>query len=476
MWFGDKAGLHRIDTATNQIASSIDFEPAVAIAANAADGSLWALSQSRLAHLSEQGSLHFQAALRDLGSGLGAPRLLVLNPNDGSVWAGFENRILHFDAAGVVRHTLAVRALDAAVAQDGSVWLLTQSTLQQHDASGALLRSVALPNSQRLKHLALDDAGGVVWAAGEKELVQASLSAPDQTLLAIAAPETLSGISADMQTGDLWALGQNGLFSYGRDGRPRVSRDLRDFSIANPQTLVFDFSSQAAWVGHQGGLTRITVAGTVAATFPGAPHVVTIAIGRTPLNIVPVVSIVAPADGAVLNSATPKLRVDYDALCGTTPCGFPNSFFSAYTLSALLNGTETGSLFVFDPATGGAAFTPGTPLPEGLNTFSAQARDSFGRFSESVSSSFTVDTIAPTVTNVTPGSGAVVSQPTLVIAGSVDDAAATVTLGGATQGAAFSFTVTLAEGSNSFTLVVRDAAGNTTSLPLAYTYEKPNVP
>ncbi|HYO79248.1 MAG TPA: Ig-like domain-containing protein [Thermoanaerobaculia bacterium] len=476
VWFGDKDGLHRIDTATNTVAARLAFEPATAITVNAADGSLWALSHERLAQLSAAGTVQFSVSVRDLGNGLGAPRLLVLNPNDGSVWAGFENRILHLDASGVLRHTLAVRARELAVAQDGSIWILTQSTLQQHDASAALLRSVPLPASQRLKHLALDDAGGVLWLAGEKELVQLSLSSPEQTLLSIVAPETTSAISLDLQTGDLWLLGQHGLFAYGRDGRPRVSRDLRDFSIANPQTLLFDFASQAAWVGHQRGLTRITAAGTLAATFNAAPHVLTIAIGRTPLNITPVVSIVAPSDGALLNDSTPELRVDYDALCGTIPCGFPNTFFSTFTLSALVNGSESGSSFVFDPATGGASFTPAARLPEGLNTFSAQARDSFGRFSETVSASFTVDTIVPSLSNITPASGSVVTTPTISIAGSLDEPGATATLNGQTAGPEFNFTVTLVEGLNTFTLELRDTAGNTTSVPLTYTYEPPNVP
>jgi hypothetical protein len=475
LWFGDKGGLHRIDTVTNQIALTVPYEPTVAIGVNAADGSVWALSQQRLAHLSEQGSVEFQVAVRDLGNGLGAPRLLVLNPNDGSVWARFENALLHLDAGGVVRHTLSINARDVAIAQDGSLWTLGQSSLQQHDASGARLRSLSLAGSQRFKHLALDDAGGVLWLAGEKELVQLKLSAPEETLLSVLAPETIAGISLDLQTGDLWAIGQNGLFAYGRDGKPHVSRDLRDFSIANAQALLFDFSSQAAWVGHQGGITRVTAAGTVAAAFPATVHVLTIAIGRTPVNITPVVSITAPADGALLKTATPRLSVDYDALCGTTPCGFPNSFFSTYTLFAQLNGTETGTSFVFDPAAGGASFTPSTSLPEGPNTFSAHARDSFGRFSATVSSTFTVDTVAPSVPNLTPASGAVVTQASILIAGSVGEAGATVTLGDQTQGPDFSFPVTLVPGANSFTLVVRDAAGNTTSLPLTYTYEPPNV-
>jgi hypothetical protein len=477
LWFGDKDGLHQIDTATNQVGSNVAFEPPVGIAVNAADGSVWVLTQKRLARLSEQGVVRFQAALRDLGNGLGAPRLLVLNPNDQSVWAGFENRTLHLDASGVVQIVLPVRAQDLAVGQDGSVWILTQSSLEQRDSAGALMKTVALPGTAaRLKFLALDDSGGALWLAGEKELLQLGLANPDQTLRSLLAPETVAGISVDIQTGDPWVIGQNGLFSYSRDGTPHVSRDLRDFSISNPRTLVFDFASQAAWVGHQGGLTRITVDGTVAATFAAAAQVVAISIGRTPINIVPVVSILAPPDGALLNNPTPRLRVGYDALCGAVSCGFPKSFFATFSLSALLNGSEVGSLFVFDPASGSAAFTPGSRLPEGLNTFSAQARDSFGRFSDPVSSSFTIDTIAPSFQNVTPATGSVFSSASITIQGSVNDPAASVTLGAQTQGPSFSFPVTLSQGSNSFTLLARDPAGNTASFPLTYVFEPPNVP
>ena len=473
LWYGDKDGLHRIDTATNQVAASVPFEPAIAIAVNSNDGSLWVVSQERVARVSEHGLVQLTKPLRDLGNALGAPRFLVLNPNDASVWVGLENAVVHLDAAGAIQHTIAAKANDLAIAQDGSVWILGSSALQRHDAAGALVRSIALTASQRYKHLALDDAGNALWLAGDKDLVQYVDGAQTQTIVA---PETIAGISVDIQTGDVWIIGQNGLFSYGRDAQPHVSRDLRDFSIANPQALLFDFSSQAAWVGHQRGITRVTAAGTVAASFPAAVHVVTIAIGRTPLNITPVVAIVAPANGALLNTATPQLRVDYDALCGTTPCGFPNSFFSTFTLTALLNGVQTGTSFTFDPATGGASYTPGARLPEGLNTFSAQAHDSFGRSSQTVSSTFTIDTIAPSFVNVLPANGSVHESPSITITGSVDDANATVTLGGQTpQGQTFTFPVTLVRGANTFTLTARDVAGNTASLPLTYTYEPPNV-
>ena len=477
IWFGDKDGLHQIDPATNRIVASVPFEPPVSIAV-AGDGSVWALTQTRLARLNAQGVLQFQRAVRDLGNGMGAPRLLALNPTDASVWAAFENRVLHFDAAGVIRATLSISAQDFAIGQDGSLWVLSQSLLQQVDAAGTLLRSIPVTSStQGTKYLALDDAGRAIWLAGGKKLLELSLSDPSQLMRELLAPETISAVSVNLQTGDLWVLGQNTLSSYHRDGTAVVSRDLRDFSISNPQSLVFDFGSQGSWVGFQGGLARIAPDGSLSAAFPAATKVDTIAIGRTPVDIDPVVTIVSPVDGSLINNPTPLFRVKYDALCGGVPCGLPNSFFSSFTVSASLNGNEVGPSFAFDPATGGATFTPGSRLPEGLNVFSAQAQ-AFGRSSSTVSESFTLDTIAPAFGAVTPANGSVfTTTSSITIAGSVNDSTAVVTLGAQSQGASFSFGVTLAEGANNFTVTARDPAGNTATLPLTYTFTPPpNVP
>ena len=474
VWFGDKDGLHRIDAATNVVTMSVPFEPPVAIAVNGADGSLWALTRTRLARLDHAGVLRFELALRDLGTGSGAPRLLQLNPNDGSVWAGFENRLLHIDTTGVVRHALSLRAEAIAIAQDGSVWVLGQSSLQRFDAAG--VSTLRVSANAKMKYLELDEPGSAIWLAGEKDVVKLNLASPDQVLLSFTLPETTAGISVDVQSGDLWAIGQNSLFAYNRTGTPRLAYDLREISIANPQTLVFDFASQAAWVGHQQGLTRLSTAGALVAAFKASVQVGTVAIGRTPVDITPVVTLLAPADGSLINNNRPSFRVDYDALCGASPCGFPNSFFASFTLSARLNGIEVGSSFVFDPAAGGASFIPASPLPEGLNTITVQARDSFGGVSDPDSASFTVDTIAPVFINVAPPNGSTVTTASILIQGSVDDPSASVTLGTQSQGQSFSFPVTLAAGPNSFMLVARDPAGNATTRMLSYTYEPPNVP
>ena len=460
LWFGDKGGLHQIDTSVNRVVVDVAMEPPVAVAVNAADGSAWAVTQSRVLHVNSTGAIQFQVALKDLGSGLGAPRLVAINSNDASVWAGFENRVLHFDGDGALHQSIATAAADLTVAQDGSLWILTQSSVEQRDSSGALVKSAVLSGAAKgAKRLALDDAGAALWVAGDKDLVKLSLSDPAQMLVALTAPQTTSAISLDMQSGDLWFLGQQGLYAFTRDGAPRISRDLRDFTISNPQALVFDAASQAAWVGHSQGLSRIATAGTLAASFSADAKTVAVAIGRMPLNITPIVAIVAPKDGALLNNATPQFSVTYDALCGATPCGFPGSFFKTFNLSAVINGAQLGSAFTFNSTSGGSTYTPATRLPEGQNSWTVVARDAFGHTSDSVTATFTVDTIAPQFQTVSPATNSSYTTPNVTITGTVDDTNATVSLGTQTQGPSFSFPIVLNPGDNSVTLNARDKAG-----------------
>lgn len=472
LWYGDKAGLHQIDTATNAVVANIAFEPPVAIAVSAADGSVSVLTQSRLARLSARGVVQFQLPV----NGLGAPRLLAMNANDASLWAGFENRLLHVDGNGAVMTTLQIAADDLSVAQDGSVWALSGLSLLHLDSTGRVINT--LPAVQKSKHLAIDDAGGMIWLAGEKTLIAVMTADASRIALSLTPPETISAIATDPQTGQLWVLGQQSLFAYRRDGSSALARDLRDFGIANPSTLAFDFTSQAVWVGHQQGLSRIGTSGQLAATFPADAKTTAVSIGRAPVQITPVVTILAPADGSLINNAAPTLRVKYDALCGASSCGFPNSFFSSFTLTATVGGAQVGSSFVFDSATGTASYTPPTGLAEGTITFTAQAHDAFGHDSAAVSSTFTIDTIAPVFQNVAPPTGTVfTTTASVTITGSVDDPSATVRLGPASQGANFSFAVTLVEGANAFTLEARDAAGNLSTFPLTYTFSPPvNAP
>jgi hypothetical protein len=157
--------------------------------------------------------------------------------------------------------------------------------------------------------------------------------------------------------------------------------------------------------------------------------------------------------------------------------GFSNDYFSTYSLSALLNGSAVGSQFLFDNTTGLASHTPPMRLPEGPNQISGDVTDGFGRRSESVTTPFVIDTLAPRFVDLTPPLGSVFSAAQITLQGSVDDPAAKVRLAGNPEvtGPTFNFPMTLSLGTNVVTLTATDPAGNSATQILTYLYEPPNA-
>ncbi len=344
VWFGDNRGVHRVDGASNGIDLDIPSDAPVAIATNGTDGSAWVLTQGQVTHYRRDGETLFSASLAALVPALGASRGLAIDPRDGGLWLAGERRLAHLSASGAALARLEVPAEDMSVAQDGTLWMLLQGELRRYAADGALLHSTPLSTADlQANHLALDDTGGVLWLADEKRLVQRSLFDPSRVLLALTTAETLSALSIDIQTGMLWLLGQQSLFGYARDGNRFSSHDLRAYGITNPQSLVFDFTHRALWVGHQQGLSRLDLEGGLIATLPAAAKSGAVAIGRLPIEVTPTLQSIEPRAGALLDHAQPTLVFRYGALCSGQPCGFPNDYFSTYSLSALLNGSDPPS-------------------------------------------------------------------------------------------------------------------------------------
>ena len=126
---------------------------------------------------------------------------------------------------------------------------------------------------------------------------------------------------------------------------------------------------------------------------------------------------IQPSQNALTNNSAPPITFGYDATCSGKPCGFAPAYYSSYSLTALLNNQPIGNLFKFDSVLGQANYTPASRLPEGQNTLTAQAKDSFGHISNSVTNTFTIDTIPPKFLTVTPAEGTVFTTPLVTIQG-----------------------------------------------------------
>lgn len=130
--------------------------------------------------------------------------------------------------------------------------------------------------------------------------------------------------------------------------------------------------------------------------------------------------------------------------------------------------------------TGGYKYTckPAAALKDGAHTLSVTATDNDGNTSAAKTSSFTVDTVPPTLSITAPADELITNKSTVTVTGKTDDVTSkpvTVTVNGtavtvATDGT-FSKDVTLKSGSNTITIIAKDKAGKTTTVTRTVTLD-----
>lgn len=182
---------------------------------------------------------------------------------------------------------------------------------------------------------------------------------------------------------------------------------------------------------------------------------------RVKEKVAPVISITAPSAGAYITNTTPPIEFTVtDADSGVA------------SIAVTLDGTAISSI-TKTAVTGGYKCTckPASALKDGSHTISITATDNDGNTSAAKTSTFTVDTVPPTLSITAPAEGLVTNKKTVTVTGKTDDATSkpvTVTVNGsaATVGTdgSFSKDVTLTEGANKITIIATDKAGKTTTV------------
>lgn len=121
-------------------------------------------------------------------------------------------------------------------------------------------------------------------------------------------------------------------------------------------------------------------------------------------------------------------------------------------------------------------YTPGSALGDGSHTVTVNASDNDGNAATQKTTTFTVDTVPPTLNVTSPTEGQIVSSASLNVSGTTNDTTSSpvtvkISLNGADQGnvtvggnGSFTKTVTLAEGANVIVVTATDSAGKTSSV------------
>ena len=166
-------------------------------------------------------------------------------------------------------------------------------------------------------------------------------------------------------------------------------------------------------------------------------------------KVAPVITILSPSSGAyVSNSKQPVVFTVTDETDG-----------SGVDLSTLVvkqdDAAVASSALASTAITNGyqVTYTPASALNDGSHTVTINCKDHDGNAAAQKSTTYTVDTVPPTLNVTSPADNLVTASQSLTVAGITNGA-----------GGAFSKTVTLAEGANTIVITATDAAGKVSTV------------
>jgi RHS repeat-associated protein len=482
-WFAGKDAIFQVQAGSSTPAVSLPNDGAMAIAMNGQDCGVWVLGKTHLRRYDGQGVLVHQVALSAIDQRLQLTTQIAVDPYDGSVWVAGDKILAHFSSTGVL---LALPAFDGvvrsvAVGLDQNLWLLGDKQVSRFGAAGAVLPvfDLKLAASSLTNRLAVDSVGGALWASTNKDLLRLNTAQAGQAPVSVRTSNAIVAIALEPTTGRLWLAEAGALSVHDATGMLVQTVNLANLGLGSAENIAFDPAAKLLWVWTKDGVARLSIDGVKEAFIPAQYGSGLLAVPA--FWVQPRLSLIEPPQDAITNNARRLISIAYDAQCNGAPCTFAPSYLAGYSLTAALNSQQVGPSFVFNPDTKQATYTPAADLPQGTNTLQAQAKDSSGRLSNSLSAQFTVDTVPPVITITSPQNGLVTNKATLAVVGNVNEQASVLVNNisvSVSPARTFTASVTLQEGANAINLVAVDQAGNTGSAQLGVTLDTqaPAVP
>lgn len=196
-------------------------------------------------------------------------------------------------------------------------------------------------------------------------------------------------------------------------------------------------------------------------------------------TVAPVITIVSPTSGAYV--ANSKQPVVFNVTDETGGSGVDIS-----TLVVKQDGTAVAAANITHTAIANGysvTYTPSAALSDRSHTVTINCKDHDGNAATEKSTTYTVDTVPPTLNVTSPADGLITAASSVTVAGTTNDATSspvviTISLNGTDQGTVavgtggtFSKVVTLKEGSNTIIVKAKDAAGKESSVTRTVTLD-----
>ena len=177
----------------------------------------------------------------------------------------------------------------------------------------------------------------------------------------------------------------------------------------------------------------------------------------------PIITITAPTASQLLTSNQPTITftvTDNDS--GVNPD----------QIVLTIDGSEVSSFTKTKTSNGySCSYKPGAAMADGSHTVTAKATDYDGNTSTVKSVQFKIDTVPPSLSVRTPANNLITNQSNIIVSGETNDATSspvTLTVNGKSvtvyDDGTFSTEFTLADGSNTITVIATDGAGRSTTV------------
>ncbi len=465
-WVQGGGMLWQLDASTGAPRIAIPVKRIDAMASDGAKG-IWYATPNALLHRDGSGDVSLQVDSPTLRLGQKIS-WMAADPYAAQIWVSDGERLLALDSSGEVsvRRMLSSSPIAMSVAQDQHLWLLEKHRLSRVRRDGSIAGTFDIRTrlQAEARHLVLDDHAHRIWIVGDRLIV--AIDAFGTVLTRVALLEPSRGACYMLGTDVLWILTSSALEARGRDGQLRSRTPLASMSVSRATSIACNWQRQEIWVGHDGGLVRVSASGGLLAgiSLQDVQRIEPVA-----LRMLPKVELLRPPRDALSSDPRPMFELALTSACNGGPCPQAAGYLEGATVEAQVDAQGVGALFALDAEAGSAAYRPELPLAEGPHHFTAKLVDRFGHSSDSIEAAFTVDTVPPRFLSVLPEDGAIVDAASVVISGAVDDAQASVVLsdqlvlGGIPQPAPpgqFAWSVPLQPGTNVFTVTAVDRAGN----------------
>lgn len=189
-------------------------------------------------------------------------------------------------------------------------------------------------------------------------------------------------------------------------------------------------------------------------------------------KVKPTIAVTYPTNSALVSNNKPTIQWTVEDLgSGIDPSTISIKIDNGATITTGITKTQNDRGYSCE-------YTPSSALEDGSHTITLGVSDNDGNAANAVSSSFTVDTVPPTLNVEAPVDGYITNNPTLTVSGTSNDLVSSpvsVTVNGkavtVASNGSFSTTVQLEEGENAIMVVATDAAGKSTTVTRTVTLD-----